>query len=91
MNGTSRGWGVKVVASVLVLLSAGCRAAPAFDISGSFFPAWMLCLVVGIALTFAARYGLMRLQIADEVGPPALIYPCLVALFTCLLWLLLFR
>ncbi len=85
------GRGVRALASVMVLLSAGCRAAPAFDISGSFFPAWMLCLAVGIGLTFGARYGLMRLQIADEVGPPALIYPCLVALFTCLLWLLLFR
>jgi hypothetical protein len=51
----------------------------------------MLCLVIAIALAFAARYGLVRLKIEAEAGPPALIYPCLVALFSCLLWLALFR
>jgi hypothetical protein len=80
-----------VPAGTGLLLCTGCRAAPSFDISGSFFPAWMLCLVIAIALAFAARYGLVRLKIEAEAGPPALIYPCLVALFSCLLWLALFR
>jgi len=81
----------KIAGGCLTFLCVGCRAEPSFDISGSFFPSWMLCLVIGVALTFAAKYVLTRLRISDDVGPPALIYPSLVTLFTCLLWLMLFR
>lgn len=65
--------------------------SPSFDLFGSYFPSWMICLVAGILLTFGCRTLLMRLKLESEVGHLALIYPCLSALFTCLLWLILFR
>jgi NhaP-type Na+/H+ or K+/H+ antiporter len=68
---------------------AGCARAPSFDILGSFFPAWLLCLAAGVLLSFAAGWLLSRLGIVIAV--PVLTYPCLTALFACALWLALFR
>lgn len=71
------------------LLSTGCARAPAFDILGSFFPAWLLCLAVGLLLTFLARWLLLRLKIVIAI--PILTYPSLTCLFACALWLAFFR
>ena len=70
-------------------LLSGCGRAPSFDILGSFFPAWLLCLIVGLLLTIAARWIIVRLHIVIEL--PVLIYPSLTALFTFALWLGFFR
>ena len=69
-------------------LVSGCSRAPSFDIVGSFFPAWLICLVIGILLAALARWLLLRQQIA--VVWPILVYPSLVALFTFLFWLTFF-
>ena len=69
----------------------GCGRAPAINILGSFFPAWMICLTAGVILAFIARFILLRYRLETEVGPLALFYPCVVVLSTCLLWLIFFR
>jgi hypothetical protein len=51
----------------------------------------MICLTAGVILAFVVRYLLVRYRIESEVGPLALIYPCVVIFFTCLLWLIFFR
>ena len=71
------------------LLLASCSRAPSFDILGSFFPAWLVCLAVSILLTALARWLLLRLHIAIVV--PILVYPSLIALFAFALWLIFFR
>lgn len=73
------------------LLLSGCGHAPNIDIIGSFFPVWMLCLAIALPLTFAARAALVRFKLENDVGPLALFYPCVVLLFTGLLWLIFFR
>ena len=73
------------------LLCTGCSRAPSISIIGSFFPVWMICLVMGVILAFAVRSLLLRYRLESEVGPLALFYPSVVALFTCLLWLIFFR
>jgi NhaP-type Na+/H+ or K+/H+ antiporter len=67
----------------------GCGRAPSFDVLGSFFPAWLACLALGLVLTAAARWLLLRLHIA--IALPVLTYPSLTALFSFALWLVLFR
>jgi hypothetical protein len=71
------------------LLLASCGRAPSFDILGSFFPAWLVCLAVSIVLTALARWLLLRLHIAVVV--PILVYPSLTFLFAFALWLVFFR
>jgi hypothetical protein len=63
--------------------------APSFDILGSFFPAWLVCLALGMLLTIASRFLLMRTRVVIFV--PILTYPSLTALFTLSLWLAFFR
>ena len=71
------------------LLAGGCSRAPSFDILGSFFPAWLLCLALALLLTAAARWLLLRVRVA--LALPVLTYPSLTALFTFALWLAFFR
>jgi len=67
----------------------GCGRAPSFDILGSFFPAWLACLALGLLLTVIARWLLLRLQMV--LALPILTYPSLTALFTFALWLIFFQ
>ena len=71
------------------LFGAGCTRAPSFDILGSFFPAWLFCLVLSIPLTVLFRWLLLRLDVT--VVLPVLVYPSLAALFTFALWLIFFH
>jgi hypothetical protein len=38
----------------------GCGRAPSFSILGSFFPAWLICMVVGILLAAIVNWILSR-------------------------------
>jgi hypothetical protein len=77
--------------SAPVLLAAGCSRAPTFNILGSFFPAWIVCGVIGILLAVAVRLFFVRIKLEEQlVAPLILVYPCLTALFTFTLWLLFF-
>ena len=71
-----------------LLLMTGCGRAPSFDILGSFFPAWLVCLVVAILFTVVSRSLLSRYA---EIAWPVLVYPSLTAVFTFALWIVLFR
>lgn len=79
------GWALTLVGVVLT----GCERAPSFDVLGSFFPAWLACLALGLVLTAAARLSLLRLHIV--IALPVLAYPSLTALLSFALWLALFR
>lgn len=64
--------------------------APSLDVFGSFFPIWMLCIGAAILLTSAVHFFLVRLQLAEEMGPRFIIYPSMVTLFSCAIWLVFF-
>jgi hypothetical protein len=68
------------------LICTSCARSPSYDLMGSLFPAWLICMVLGILLTVLARWLLMRKQFA--LAYPALAYPCLAAAFTFLIWLI---
>jgi len=72
-----------------VIICTGCSRAPSFDILGSFFPAWLLCLTLGLLLTAIARWLLLRVRVV--LALPILTYPSLTAIFTFALWLIFFR
>jgi YtcA family len=84
--------GIRVLKNVLTLpslLLAGCGRAPSFDVMGSLFPAWLVCLAVAILLTVLARLFLQWLRVAPIL--PILTYPSLTAAFAFALWLIFFR
>jgi hypothetical protein len=86
-NGGQRISGWKLMPAGFLL--TGCGRAPSFDVLGSFFPAWLVCLALSLVLTAVARWLLLRLHIVIVL--PVLTYPSLAALFSFALWLALFR
>ena len=72
-----------------LMFSTGCSRAPSFEILGSFFPAWLVCLALGLVLTVAGHWIVSRVHVVLAV--PILTYPSLTALFTFALWLSFFR
>ncbi len=69
----------------------GCRRSPAFNILGSYFPGWIACIVVGISLTVALRFLLVKLAWEARLPAAPLFYLCLTILLSCLFWLLIFE
>lgn len=79
-----------LTALTALLFMTGCTHSPDFNILGSYFPAWLLCITAGIILTSFLYWGLQRLQIEQEVRPSIVVYPCLSAFLAFVLWLILF-
>lgn len=69
---------------------SGCRRAPTFNILGSFFPSWLVCLFAGILLAVVGSRLFVRFALEKEILWPVVVYPCLAILFACVLWLILF-
>lgn len=69
----------------------GCARAPSFSILGSYFPAWLLCIVAGVTMSAIANWILGRLKLEKLIAWPVLVYPCLAAFFACTLWLVFFN
>ena len=65
--------------------------SPTIDVLGSYFPAWMICIVVGLALTLISRLLLIAMGVNSHLHPAAIVYPCLMAIFTFVTWLAFFR
>ena len=84
MNHRSKGF-KKAWFLLAPLLLAGCSRAPSFDILGSYFPAWLLCLALSVVLTAAIRWLLVRFQIGLVF--PIVVYPSLAAVFAFGMWL----
>jgi hypothetical protein len=84
-----------VSASVLALplLSlCGCSeaSAPSFDIFGAFFPAWLLCAVLGIFVAFGARVLFVARNLTDVLPFQLSVCTSLGAIVALLVWLICF-
>ena len=74
-----------------LIFLAGCRGAPSINLVGSFFPAWMLCVGIGVIGVLLLRRLFVRIEIEPHLGPLPLVYFCLWVLLTLASWLLCFR
>ena len=82
---------VILLVSLAPFLVTGCQRAPAFNIEGSFFPGWLVCVVAGIIFAVCIRGLLSRIGLEREIKPPILIYPCVALSFALTIWLIFFR
>ena len=67
-----------------------CSRAPSIEFVGTFFPAWMLCIIAALAITGLIRTALAHREVEAKLGPLVVFYPSLVVAISCLLWLILF-
>jgi hypothetical protein len=74
-------------APILCLLS-GCDGAPSRNILGSYFPSWMICALVGIALAFAARAIFKASGLLEELPVPFVVMLAIACAGTFALWLI---
>ena len=65
--------------------------SPTVDILGSYFPAWMVCIVSGLTLTLIAHWIVQVCKLKPYIGPPPLIYSCLMIIFTFATWILFYQ
>ena len=82
------------LAALPALLLTGCQAAehsPTVDVLGSYFPAWIVCIVLGLALTIITRHIFIIVKLHSHLRPVLLVYLCLMICFTLAIWLLFFR
>jgi len=79
------------LSSLLVGLGlGGCSRNPSLEISGSFFPAWMLSIFIGLIATLIVKRIFVATRIDPHLTPPLLVYGALMLCFTLLTWLLLY-
>ena len=65
--------------------------SPTIDILGSYFPAWMICIVSGLTLTLVAHWIVHVCHLKPYLGPAPLIYSCLMIIFTFAIWILFYQ
>jgi hypothetical protein len=86
---------ILVCMTVLLALTEGCRSiqggSPTFDVVGSYFPAWMACIITGILLTVVTRELLIGFKLNTHLHPSAVVYLCMTILFTMAVWLAFFK
>jgi hypothetical protein len=85
----------RIHASVLALplLSlCGCSeaGAPSFDIFGAFFPAWLLCGVLGIFVALGARIFFAARNLTDVLPFQLSVCTSIGATFALLVWIVWF-
>ena len=61
------------------------------DVFGSYFPAWMVCIVSGLTLTLIAHWIVQLRNLKPYLGPAPLIYSCLMTVFTFATWILFYQ
>jgi YtcA-like protein len=74
-------------APMLGLLN-GCDGAPSRNILGSYFPSWMVCALVGIALALAARAIFKALGMLEELPVPFVVMLAIACAGTFAMWLI---
>jgi len=68
-----------------------CRPGPDIAVAGSYFPSWMVALVLGVLGTLLLWQVFTRTGLDPYLGPRVLVYSGLVILITLVIWLSVFR
>jgi YtcA family len=83
--------GVAVVVLWLVAVRISSDHSPIVDVLGSYFPAWMICILSGLALTLIAHWIVQAGNLKPYLGPAPLIYSSLMIIFTFTTWILFYQ
>ena len=64
---------------------------PSINLLGAFFPSWMLCVLIGLALALIGHRLLAAAGLDAWIGPRGIVYPALALAFTLAVWVAFFR
>jgi len=83
------GFGAVFLCLIAVRISS--HHSPTVDILGSYFPAWMICILSGLTLTLIVHWIIQAQNLKPYIGPAPLIYSCLMIIFTFATWILFYQ
>jgi hypothetical protein len=83
--------GVALLAPAFVAVQFFSHHSPTVDLLGSYFPAWMICIVSGLTLTLIAHWIVELRDLKSFIGPAPLIYSSLMVIFTFATWILFYQ
>src|SRR4051812_6576602 len=85
--------GIAVALLVVVFLAVELASnhSPTVDILGSYFPAWMVCIISGLTLTLVAHWIVQVCRLKPYLGPAPVIYSSLMIIFTFATWILFYQ
>ncbi len=86
----------RTAAGLLTLLSLlgldGCDpGAPSLSLVGSYFPAWILCSMIGVAVGLAARVALSTTRLAEIAALPLVVCIAIGVIAGVAAWLIFYR
>jgi hypothetical protein len=84
-------WRTLGMAAIAAVPLQGCAISPSIGVLGAYFPDWLFCMIAGVVLAIVVFVLLKRLDHDRLLGPPALVYPTLVTLFSLVAWLIFFQ
>jgi hypothetical protein len=67
---------------------SGCEGAPSRNILGSYFPSWMVCALVGIAVAAISRAIFKSTGILQELPAPFVVILAIGCVATFTMWLI---
>ena len=74
-----------------IFLLGGCAHSPTVDVLGSYFPAWMLCIIIGLFSTLIVRLLLIGFGIYAHVRLKPVLFSGTTIFFTLAVWLVFFK
>ena len=85
------GAGLALITVFFLVAQMLSHHSPTVDILGSYFPAWMICIVSGLTLTLIAHWIVQVGGLKPYLGPAPLIYSCLMIIFTFATWIVFYK
>jgi len=74
-----------------ISLLGGCAHSPTVDVLGSYFPAWMECIILGLVGTLIVRLVLIGFGIYAHLHVKPLVLSCMAIFLTLAVWLVFFN
>ena len=80
-----------LIGTLIFVLRPLSHRSPTIDILGSYFPAWMICIVSGLTLTLVSRWIIRAYHLEPYASPAPLIYSCLTTIYTFVTWIVFYQ
>jgi hypothetical protein len=80
-----------IIGTLVFVVRPVSHRSPTIDILGSYFPAWMICIVSGLTLTLVSRWIVRANHLEAYASPAPLIYTCLTIIYTFGTWIIFYQ
>ncbi|PYK22731.1 MAG: hypothetical protein DME59_19335 [Verrucomicrobia bacterium] len=80
-----------LIGALVFVVRPVSHRSPTIDILGSYFPAWMVCIISGLTLTLIVHWIVQVCHLKAYLGPPPLLYSSLMIIFTFATWILFYQ